>query len=269
MHIFSICTAYGINGLANPRLFGLMFVRDSPQPVRDTAILNPKPDTPQSDFGLPIEQAPVGLHVSGTDATDVRDDMQASGTLESEIPSDENDTSGYVTTAIAAERLGVDSRTIRRWFSSEKIRGKLESHRLMILASDIERLSKNQQRTLENFAPDSLGHDRDMSGTDFVDVEVSGTDRDALIEKLANQLVAAASRASWLECELQNSKKELLLLPDLQSKAEDLERARQENEALKKHIQEIELNLARERNTWWNQLKRLFKSPDTGIDHGP
>lgn len=143
----------------------------------------------------------------------------------------------FLTSSEAANLVGVDSRTIRRWFSSGKIKGKLDRHKLLVHADDVRKLAGTTPGTVSDFSP---GQAADVSGIEFLeDDQVSGTGRDGLIEKLVNQLVGAASRVSWLESELANTKEEIKLLPDLQARAAELDLARVENDTLKQQIETL------------------------------
>lgn len=202
-------------------------------------------------------------------AEDTPVSTRASGTATDQVPDGQESEEGLLPTSEDATLAGVDSRTIRRWFAAGKIRGKLDGHKLLVYADKIEKLSGTTPGTDDDFSPPDPGQQADMSGAEILDVDVSGTDRDALIEKMMNQLVGAAGRVSWLECELEQQRKELRLLPDLQARASELDQAKAENEALKKHIVEIELLLARERNTFWNRFRTWFQGRDQGTPDVP
>jgi len=179
------------------------------------------------------------------------------------VPAEPSDESGtFLTSSEAASLVGVDSRTIRRWFNSGKIRGKLDGHKLLVQAEDIRKMSGTAGATVD-FSP---GQPSDVSGIEIVDAEMSGTNRDGLIEKLVNQLVGAASRVSWLESELANKREEIKLLPDLQAKAAELDSARTEldsakaeNNTLKLEIESLRGELEAAKKPWW---KKVFGSPD-------
>lgn len=157
---------------------------------------------------------------------DIKDEQGVSGTLPVNAPDGSGDDDDLLSTSEAASLAGVDSRTIRRWFSSGKIKGKLDGHKLLVYSADVLKMSGTMPGTVEDFNPSDPGQEADMSGAEVVDIEVSppkekqaspdvNPERErliAIIESQAHQLKAAGDVIVYLRSQLDDKEQEIKLL---------------------------------------------------------
>lgn len=161
-------------------------------------------------------------------AEDTASSIPASGTPTGQVPDNTESEEGLLSTSEAATLAGVDSRTIRRWHSSGKIRGKLDGHKLLVYEDDIDKLSGTTPGTVDDFSPPDPGQEADMSGAQIVEVDVTpeeqnveparpetNPERDRLItiiEGQAHQLKAAGDVIMYLRSQLDEKEDAIKLL---------------------------------------------------------
>lgn len=177
---------------------------------------------------IPMNDPAAQQNQSFTLVEDTPSSVPSSGTPTGQVPDNPQFEEGLLSTSEAASLAGVDSRTIRRWFNSGKIRGKLDGHKLLVYEEDTRKLSGTTPGTVDDFSPPDPGQDADVSGTEIVEVDITpdeekpsqartevNPERDRLItiiEGQAHQLKAAGDVIMYLRSQLDEKDDAIKLL---------------------------------------------------------